>query len=182
MGVEDGRFVDSFDDPDGILEQTKRWSVVGGLIQLDDGLLLVANRRRGGRVEWTPPGGVVDPGESETFALSREVSEEVGLTVDVWSPVVYDVSVNFPDRNMALRVQVFLAESWFGSLTFDDPDGIVEDGRFVDSKDGHQLLETAPRWVAEPVGAWVRGEVSEGDRFNYMAYGVEPDALVVKRL
>ena len=171
----------------------KRWSVVGGLIQLDGRLLLVANRRRvtssgsskfqrDGRLEWTPPGGVIDPGESETVALSREIAEEVGLTVDSWSPVVYDVSVKFPDRNMALEVQVFHAESWFGSLTFDDPDGIVEAGRFVDSKESHQLLKTAPRWVAEPVGSWIRGEVADGDRFDYIAHGVESNALVVHRL
>ena len=80
----------------------RNWSVVGGLIRKDSDILLVANRRRGnlhlgkrGGVDWTPPGGVIDQGESAVEALKREVHEETGLKVLVWSESVYEVSVNF---------------------------------------------------------------------------------------
>jgi len=42
----------------------RRWLVGSALIEGEDGLLLVANRRRDGAVDWTPPGGVIDAGES----------------------------------------------------------------------------------------------------------------------
>ena len=54
---------------------------MGGLLTRQGATLLVANRRRDGRVEWTPPGGVVDRGEVSEEALSREVLEETGLIV-----------------------------------------------------------------------------------------------------
>lgn len=157
------------------------WEVAGGLIQGEGGLLLVANRRRGGHLEWTPPGGVVDRGETSILALGREVAEETGLMVELWSSLVYEVSVEFPDREMFLRVQVFRAESWSGSLAFDDPEGIVEDGRFVDDHEGLRLLETAPRWVSEPVGAWIQNDLVGGDRFDYVAHGMDHQSLVVEQ-
>ena len=40
------------------------WVVGGALIVSDDGVLLVQNRRRNGSHDWTPPGGVIDEGES----------------------------------------------------------------------------------------------------------------------
>ena len=157
------------------------WSVAGGLIQGEGGLLLVANRRRDGNLEWTPPGGVVDRGETSIMALGREVTEETGLIVKSWSSLVYEVSVEFPDRKMLLRVQVFRAESWSGSLVFDDPESIVEDGRFVDDHEGLRLLETAPRWVSEPVGAWIQNDLIGGDRFDYVAHGMDHHSLVVEQ-
>ena len=42
----------------------RAWQVGGALIRRDDGLVLVANRRRDQSVDWTPPGGVIDPGET----------------------------------------------------------------------------------------------------------------------
>lgn len=42
----------------------KQWHVASGVILGDDGVLLVANRRRNGDVDWSTPGGVVDPGET----------------------------------------------------------------------------------------------------------------------
>lgn len=158
-----------------------RWAVAGGLIQGDGGLLLVANRRLGGHLEWTPPGGVVDRGESSIGALGREVVEETGLLVESWSGPVYEVSVEFPDRKIFLQVKVFRAESWSGSLVFDDPDGIVEDGRFVDDEEGPWLLETAPLWVSEPVGSWIANNLTNGERFDYVAHGVDHQSLVVER-
>ena len=48
-----------------------RWSVVSGLIENAGSLLLVANRRSNGSIDWSPPGGVVDPGEVALSALTR---------------------------------------------------------------------------------------------------------------
>ena len=81
-------------------ESFRKWSVVGGIIRRDSNFLLVANRRGGslhserrGGIDWTPPGGVVDYGESPLEALKREVLEETGLQVSIWSDLTYGVSV-----------------------------------------------------------------------------------------
>ena len=75
----------------------RRWHVAGGLLVDDRGLLLVANQRRNGSVDWSPPGGVVDPGETPLDALSREVFEETGLTVTSWERRCWEVDVDFVD-------------------------------------------------------------------------------------
>ena len=87
----------------------RNWSVVGGIIRKDLDILLVANRRRGnshlrkrGGIEWTPPGGVIDQGESAIDALGREVLEETGLKVSTWSESIYGVTVNFLEQNLSL--------------------------------------------------------------------------------
>ena len=110
-------------------ESFRNWSVVGGLIRKDSKILLVANRRRGklhrgkrGGVDLTPPGGVIDEGESAVEALEREVYEETGLRASTWSELVYGVSVNFLKQNMALQVEVFEAIDWAGSLFVNYPD------------------------------------------------------------
>jgi 8-oxo-dGTP diphosphatase len=159
----------------------REWRVAGALIEQDGLLLLVANRRRGGQLEWTPPGGVIDPGETSTGALTREVREETGLIVESWTSTVYEVSVDFPDRGMRLGVEVFVAESWHGSMVFEDPDGIVEEGRFVDLGESAALLVSAPTWVREPVGAWLGGAIEPGARFEYMAKGTRPGNMTVER-
>ena len=143
---------------------------------------MVANRRRDGRVEWTPPGGVVDRGEVSVEALSREVQEETGLNVEGWSEAVYRVTVDFPDRSMLLGVEVHLADGWQGDITIQDPDDIVEDARFVDPEEALRLLATAPPWVSEPVTAWLSASLPEpsGDgvpHFAYMARGASASGM-----
>ena len=60
-----------------------------GAVVLDDAgrLLLVQRGREPSRGLWSLPGGRVEPGESDTEAVAREVLEETGLRVQVGTPV-----------------------------------------------------------------------------------------------
>ena len=65
------------------------FQVAGAVIERQDQILLVRNRRRNGDHDWTTPGGVVDAGETVLEALGREVTEETGLIVSSWSTALY---------------------------------------------------------------------------------------------
>ena len=108
------------------------WVVGGALILSDEGVLLVQNRRRNGSHDWTPPGGVIDEGETLLDGLTREVEEETGLRVTEWAGPVYEVRCEAPDLGWRLRVEAHVAVAYEGELHVDDPDGIVVDARFVD--------------------------------------------------
>lgn len=58
--------------------------VVAGLI-VRDGLVLITQRRADQALplQWEFPGGKVEPGESPVAALARELTEEIGVTVEV---------------------------------------------------------------------------------------------------
>lgn len=160
-----------------------RWSVVSGLIESDEGLLLVANRRRNGSVDWSPPGGVVDEGEQDLPALSREVVEETGLVVASWHhEPVYDIRVQFAERDWDLRVAVYRAARWSGALTFADPDGIVHDAVFGAPEHCTALLADSPRWVADPVCEWLAERWTDTRRFAFSVRSAASGALVVDRL
>ena len=98
----------------------RRWSVGGALIPHADGLVLVSNRRRSGALEWTPPGGVIDPGESVLDGLTREVREETGLIVSSWSHLSYTVVVEAPDMGWRLGVEAWVVDRIDGEVCIDD--------------------------------------------------------------
>ena len=98
----------------------RRWLVGGALIRHADGLVLVGNRRRDRSLEWTPPGGVIDPGETVLGGLCREVREETGLLVRSWVNRCYTVTVDAPDMGWQLRVEAWEAgtrSGWSGRLS-----------------------------------------------------------------
>jgi len=162
-----------------------RWRVVGGLVwNADDRLLLVANRRRDGRIDWTPPGGVVDSEEDPVSALDRELFEETGLVVDAWDGPCYQLNVDFPDRAMHLEVEVYEAQSFTGNIRLEDPDGIVQEARFVDTDEAKILLESAPLWVRQPVCDYLAKSFDdvEDAHFVFVARGVDSGSLVVERV
>jgi len=161
----------------------RSWVVGGGVLERGQELLLVRNRRRNGSVDWTTPGGVIDEGESVLEGLSREVSEETGLSIGSWTRHLYTVTVKAPDLGWFLRAEVYLADQVSGDLVIADPDGIVEEARWVDAKECVALTSTSQRWLSEPLFEWMEHRWGGAVRsFDYHLAGTEPGSYDVTRL
>jgi len=132
-------------------KEVQAYRVASGIIIEDQKLLLVQNKRRNGSLDWSTPGGVVDPGEEVLEALQREVIEETSVVANGWSSLIYSVDVDFVGRDMTLNAQVFQALGYSGELHVDDPDNVVVAGRWASLDETSALLDTSPRWVAEPM-------------------------------
>jgi 8-oxo-dGTP diphosphatase len=128
--------------------------VGGALIRNDDGLVLVANRRRDRSLDWTPPGGVIDPGETIPEGLVREVREETGLIVHALRRCAYRVEVQAPELDWILSVEAWEADAQ-GDMCIEDPDGIVEHCRAVPFAEVPELLVASPAWIQVPVAHWL---------------------------
>jgi 8-oxo-dGTP diphosphatase len=159
----------------------RQWLVGGGLILGDQGLLLVRNRRRNGDHDWSPPGGVIDEGETLLAGLTREVAEETGVVVSRWQGPVYEVEVVAPGLGWHLRVEAHVALEFAGDVRIDDPDGIVVDAAFVDPGACGGHLEHCHPWVSEPLGAWLAERWDGPRRFRYVLDGDDPARAVVTR-
>jgi len=163
------------------------WTVAGGLIENDEGLLLVCNRRRNGSVDWSPPGGVIEvaAGESLLDGLTREVEEETGVRVTEWVGPLYEVRAEAVGLGWRLRAEVHLAVVFDGELRVADPDGIVVDARFVSLDECEGQLAACHPWVREPLSEWLRARWSHQDApppYGYRIDGADLATLVVTRL
>jgi 8-oxo-dGTP diphosphatase len=158
------------------------WLVGGAVIEGPGGLLLVHNLRRDGRRDWSPPGGVIDPGETVVEGLTREVTEETGLVVTEWAGPLYEIEAEAPDMGWRLRVEAWQALSWEGELVIDDPDGIVVDARWVPVADCGVHLEGCSPWVADPVHEWLAGPWQGSRRYGYRIVGADPSSVEVTRV
>jgi 8-oxo-dGTP diphosphatase len=156
------------------------WTVGGALIRHGDGLVLVANRRRDGSIDWTPPGGVIDDGESVLTGLQREVLEETGLVVDAWLGKQYEVMVEAPGLGWKMRVEAWEAGAVSGDVVLADPDRIVEEVRFAARDESIALLQAAAPWLHVPIGLWMDGAAESG--YHFVVHGTERSSAVIERL
>lgn len=159
----------------------REWLVGGGLILGDGGLLLVHNRRRNGGHDWSPPGGVIDDGETLLAGLTREVEEETGVVVATWRGPVYEVEVVAPGLGWHLRVEAHVAVDYAGTVRVDDPDGIVVEATFVDPAACGDHLAGCHPWVGEPLRAWLDERWDEPRTFRYTLDGDDLARVVVTR-
>jgi 8-oxo-dGTP diphosphatase len=162
------------------LAPVRAWTVAGGLIELDGRLLLVQNRRRDGSLDWTTPGGVIDPGESLLDGLTREVHEETGIAVAEWEGPLWSVEAEAPDMQWTLRVEVHRAVRFDGSIEVDDPDGIVVDAAWVDAVGCEQCLSTAWIPAREPMLTWLDERWTVPRTFRYRVEGTDRSGTVVR--
>ena len=165
----------------------RTWVVGGALIpRVDgvdlDGLVLVGNRRRDQSVEWTPPGGVIDRGESIRDGLAREVFEETGLSVAGWADLRYSVIVEAPQLGWRLRVEAWETADVTGDIVLADPDGIVEEVRKVSGEEAVALMATSPQWVHIPVADWLSGSIHPSGSFHFRLIGTDRTTSRIERL
>jgi 8-oxo-dGTP diphosphatase len=162
----------------------REWLVAGGLIESDEGLLLVQNLRRNGALDWSPPGGVVEvhDGESVVDGLTREVAEETGIKVTEWEGPVYQVEAVAVGLGWHLRVEVHRAVRYEGALAVDDPDGIVVAARFVPLAHCPDHLAAGHPWVREPLAAWLSERWTDGRAWRYRLEGDHMGSIEVVRV
>ncbi len=133
-------------------------------------VLLVANDwGRKGRVRYTLPGGMVEPGETAAEAVVREVREETGLSVTAIEHLAYVVQVEDKKRRERTIAMAFKVR-WEGLLNPHDPDGHVVEARFFDVEAIAERLKTHLP-LLEPLLLYLeRGE--PGRYHAYTGWGV----------
>lgn len=162
----------------------REWLVASGIIEGPGSLLLVQNRRRDGRTDWSPPGGVIEvaDGESVQAGLTREVQEETGIVVSEWAGPVWSVEAEAQAAGWRLRVEVYRALAYEGDLHVDDPDGIVVDAQFFPVDDCHVPLASTWLPTHEPLVAWLAERWTDTRSFRYRVEGATREDFSVVRL
>lgn len=100
------------------VRQHQELHVAVGVVSNADGDILIARRHdhlhQGGL--WEFPGGKLEPGENVEQALRRELNEELGIAVEIATPLL-TIRHDYPDRRVLLdvwRVDQFSGEPWGG--------------------------------------------------------------------
>jgi 8-oxo-dGTP diphosphatase len=87
--------------------------VVAGVLRDSDGLILISQRPAGKHMAgyWEFPGGKIGPGESGEQALARELTEELGVSLQRCRPLL-QLRHDYSDR--LIELDVFVVEDYSG--------------------------------------------------------------------
>lgn len=135
--------------------------VVAAVIEVNGEVMLV---RQQGPMDpaamWTLPGGRVEPGESLTEALAREVLEETGLTLNPETVSLLYVTETMDAHDATHWVAfVFRADVHAETAPISDPDGLILEARFMSVEDAIAACNDNPHApMREPTTSYLRGE------------------------
>jgi ADP-ribose pyrophosphatase YjhB (NUDIX family) len=153
-------------------------SVVAAIIHRGADVLFVCERGPNDKApKWSLPGGRVEPGESLTEALRREVREETGLEVEKLGRLVNLCTLLVEDDGYTCAV--YEVNEWHGDPSPADPDGFVIEARFLPTADAMSLVEARPEISRkQPVIAYLRGEIVDAESWTYRRLDNGSEALV----
>jgi mutator protein MutT len=79
--------------------------VIGAAVIWRDGKILIDRRKPGGAMGglWEFPGGKVEPGETISDCILREIREELGITIAVGEPLI-TIEHGYPTFTVVLHV------------------------------------------------------------------------------
>jgi 8-oxo-dGTP diphosphatase len=91
-------------------------TVVAGLMQREDGRLLICQRHRDGAfpLKWEFPGGKIEPGETPTDSLRRELREELDIEAQVGGEL-YRTRHDYPGT-YTVELIFYHIHAWHGAL------------------------------------------------------------------
>jgi 8-oxo-dGTP diphosphatase len=145
--------------------------VAAAIIRRGDEIVLVLQGAPGEKPFWGLPGGVVEPDELVPEGLAREVLEETGLTIHLPARLGYirQIDNQRPARltghrgtgeGYVVTVWLFDVDSWDGEIGARDPDGVVQEARFVPVGEAVERLRRT-HWL-ELAADYLEGAVEPG--------------------
>ncbi|RJR35189.1 MAG: NUDIX domain-containing protein [Desulfobacteraceae bacterium] len=112
---------------------------VGGIVLLDDRVLIAKRAREPGKGTWTLPGGMVELGESLEEALRREIMEELSLSIRIRG-LVKLVDKIVRDKEDRIRYHYVIADYLVYPLSGKvQPGSDISDAKYVPLKDVHAM-------------------------------------------
>ncbi len=114
----------------------KKIGIRAGGIAYKNGKLIIAKHHKGHEY-YVLPGGGLENEESPQQALIREFKEETGLKVKVGRLVYYKILYNNERYSLDM---IYECDVVGGKLEVNDPDGKVEEVRFVGKEELDELV------------------------------------------
>lgn len=152
------------------------------LVRRDNNILLVKQQKAGDpKPYWTLPGGLVEPYELATEAVSRETLEEAGIIIQNIDRFAYVSQCH--SLRQAEQVIVFCLETsdWSGEIACEDPDQVVTEARFFSVPAASPRPERRGLRMTEPLVAYLNDSVEKGALWFYREWS-DGDHELIGRL
>ncbi len=142
---------------------TNRHILSSGVVVIHEGSVLLVYEKG----QWGLPKGGVEFDEPVTETATREAKEETGLDVRVRG-LAFVTEFRRTEWDEHHLQTYFEAEIVGGSVSPNDPDGLVKEARFIPFHDLRQYLNFRPRVI--PLEHWLKDRIV---RHHYFDLDVE---------